>query len=61
MQKANLDLYELIRARGLRLWWVAYELGIQDSNFARMMRRELPTEKRTAVIAAIEKLTQEAE
>ena len=59
MKKANVDIYELVHSKGLRLWWVAYELNMQDSNFARLLRRPLSPEKRAAVLVAIEKLAAE--
>lgn len=58
-EKANADVYELVHSRGLRLWWVAYELKMQDSNFTRLLRRPLSPDKKAAVLAAIEKLTAE--
>lgn len=56
-EKANADIYEIVRNRDLRLWWVAYELNMQDSNFARMMRKPLTPERRGKVLEAIEKLS----
>lgn len=59
MERANSDIYELAKDNGLRLWWIAYELRMQDSNFARLLRKPLPKEKREQVIAAIHKLKTE--
>ncbi|WP_312200283.1 hypothetical protein [Anaerospora hongkongensis] len=53
----NQDIYELVRKKRLRLWWIAYELKMQDSNFARMMRKPLTPERRGKILEAIEKLS----
>ena len=55
----NQDIYELANKRNLRLWWIAYELKMQDSNFARMLRKPLTLEKRQRVLQAIKKLANE--
>jgi hypothetical protein len=60
MTKENADIYELVRNNGLRLWWVAYELKMQDSNFARLLRKPLTPERRKQVLEAIEKLSKGA-
>lgn len=55
MANANIEIREKIKAAGLYMWQVADALGIQDSNFSRMLRKELSGKDRTRVLAAIEK------
>jgi len=57
MSKANADIYEIVKSKGLRLWWIAYELKMQDSNFARMLRKPLTAERRQQILQVIEKLS----
>jgi hypothetical protein len=42
---ANERIKAYARARGVFLWELAKQLGLQDSNFSRLMRNELPPEK----------------
>jgi hypothetical protein len=60
MAKANAEIYQLISQKGLRCWQVAYEMGLHDSNFVRLLRKPLTSERRQQVMAAIEKLSKEA-
>ena len=53
----NADIRAEVKAAGLKLWQVAYELGIaSDSSFSRKLRRELPPEEKTKIRAAIKRL-----
>jgi hypothetical protein len=63
-QKPNQDIYDLVKSISIKpikicLWHVASELKMRDSNFSRMLRYPLSEEKRSRVLAAIEKLTVE--
>jgi len=58
MQK-NIDIREKTKEAGVRLWQVAYEMGMCDSNFARLLRKELPEEKKRQIFAIIEELRRE--
>lgn len=55
MEKANALIRSRIESAGLRYWQVADVLGMHDSNFSRMLRRELNPESMQLVLAAIEK------
>ena len=55
MANANIEIREKIKAAGLYMWQVADALGIQDSNFSRLLRKELSERDRAHVLAAIEK------
>ena len=54
---------ELIRSeakrRKVKLWRIAEALGIQDSNFSRMLRHELPEARQSEILRIIEDLAQE--
>ena len=60
MANANIEIREKIKAAGLYMWQVADALGIQDSNFSRLLRKELSERDRARVLAAIEKAKQTA-
>lgn len=55
MAHTNLEIRNEIKAAGLFLWQVADIMGIQDSNFSRMLRKELCERDRLRVLSAIEK------
>ena len=54
----NLDIRQYAASRGVKLWEIAYRLNLQDSNFSRKLRKDLPAaekeqlKKLIAVIAA---------
>lgn len=50
--------------QGVRLWQIAAELGINDGNFSRKLRKELPAEEQKRIMEIIDTLAaqqQEAE
>ena len=55
----NQTLKDRIRKNGLKLWEVAYFLGMTDGNFSRLLRVELTDAKRQKVEAAIDELLRE--
>ena len=60
MQKlSNAEIRRSIAESGLLKWEVAERIGISDSSFSRMLRRELPPDKRERVLQAIEQLSKE--
>ncbi len=58
--KANHEIRAAAKNAGVFLWQVADRLGYQDSNFSKMLRRELPKEKQEQVMAAITEIQMEA-
>lgn len=52
----NYDIRRAAKDEGVRLWQVGEEMGITDSNFSRLLRRELDTETREKVLGIIEQL-----
>ncbi len=52
----NLDIRNEITNRGLKYWKVAEGIGVSDSTFSRLLRHELPDEKKEEIRAAIREL-----
>lgn len=61
MELKNQDIRKAAKEAGVRLWQVAEELGINDGNFSRRLRRELPTEQKEWIMGIIAKLAKENE
>lgn len=59
MSKNNSDVREKARNAGVYLWEVADKIGMQDSNFSRMLRRELPPGMKAKIFTVIEELRKE--
>ena len=57
----NKGIREAAKNRGVRLWQIAERLGMNDGNFSRKLRRELPTEEREKIIEIIDELAKEKE
>lgn len=55
----NQDVREAARVSGVYLWQVAAELGVNDGNFSRKLRRELPVAEKARILEIIEKLAKE--
>ena len=54
---SNIDIREDIKAAGLKLWQIAYALGIKsDATFSRKLRLELPENEKARIRAVIEQL-----
>ena len=56
MQRANEEIRRIMGANGLKQWQVAEAMKMEDSNFSRMLRSELPEEKKKRVLSVIESL-----
>lgn len=59
MSTANMEIRECAKSAGVRLWEVAEAYGINDGNFSRKLRRELPSEEKEKVLSIINRLAQE--
>ena len=46
------------RANGIRLWQIAEKLGVNDGNFSRKLRRELPEEEQQRILGIINELSE---
>lgn len=59
MREQNADIREAIKASGIKKYEIAHELGISDGWFSKLLRFELPTEKKNEIFNAIEQLKAE--
>ena len=55
----NQDIRTEVKGAGLFLWQIADKIGITDGNFSRLLRKELPDEKKARIRAAISELRAE--
>lgn len=58
MEKANLDIKNAMLKANVKQWEVAEAYGLSESNFSRLLRRELIQEKKQKVINIINKIKQ---
>lgn len=56
---ANKEIRDAAKEAGICLWQVAEKLGVNDGNFSRKLRRELPPAEREKVLNIIRELSQE--
>lgn len=52
----NLDIRRTAAANGVRLWQIAEAYGMSDSSLSKMLRRELPPEKKQEILVIIDEL-----
>lgn len=58
---ANVDVRESAKRAGVYLWQIAAELGINDGNFSRKLRTELPATEKEKIMAIIDRLKKEVD
>lgn len=56
--KKNNDIRELAKRNGICLWQIANKLNMQDSNFSKMLRTELTSEKKMKIVKIIKELSE---
>ena len=56
---ANEDIKNTVKLAGVRLWEVAEAYGVNDGNFSRKLRKELPQEEKQTIMEIIERLSKE--
>lgn len=56
----NKDIREYAAKHSVRLWQIAAQLGINDGNFSRKLRKELPQQEREKILAIIDDLAKGA-
>jgi hypothetical protein len=56
MGKANMDIRAEAMRKDIRLWQVADAYGMNDGNFSRLLRKELPDEKKQKILEIIDRL-----
>jgi len=54
---SNEDLKAIAKKSGLYLWQVADIYGLSDTNFSKLLRKELPDEKKNRILAIIKELS----
>lgn len=59
MSTVNAEIRRAAKSAGVRLWQVAERFGINDGNFSRKLRRELPPEEREKILGIIKDLAAE--
>ena len=52
----NFEIRDAAQKAGVRLWQVAEEYGVNDGNFSRRLRKELPKEEKEKIMGIIEQL-----
>lgn len=52
----NNDIRRTAAAHGIRLWQIAEAYGMADSTFSKMLRRELPPEKKQELLTIIDEI-----
>lgn len=57
--KANKDIRQHAKTKGVLLWEVAERLNINDGNFSRKLRKELPKNEKTEIIGIIDSIALE--
>lgn len=55
----NKEIRSAAKNAGVRLWEVAAACGINDGNFSRKLRQELPQEEKEKILAIIDRLARE--
>lgn len=55
----NLEIREAAKENGVFLWQIAEVYGVNDGNFSRKLRKELPKEEKEKIMGIIEQLAKE--
>lgn len=55
----NADIRQAAKENGVRLYQIASEIGLNDGNFSRRLRRELPDEEKQKIFEIIDQLSNE--
>ena len=55
----NNDIREAAKKAGIHLWQVADACGVNDGNFSRKLRKELPREEKQTILGIIARLSKE--
>lgn len=58
---ANESIKQTAKEAGIKLWQVADAYGVNDGNFSRKLRHELPEGEQQKIISIIERLAKEAQ
>lgn len=52
----NITIRSAAKDAGVRLWQIADRLGMNDGNFSRLLRKELPEERQRQLLEIIEEI-----
>lgn len=55
----NKDIREYAKRHGVKLWQIAAELNMNDGNFSRKLRHELPEETKQQIFEIIDNLARD--
>ena len=55
----NKEIRDYIKSKGIPMWRVAERLGSADSNFSRMLRYEIPNDKKKEIMHIADELATE--
>ena len=50
----NIEIRKSIKESGFKHWQIADMIGIADTTFCRMLRRELPEDKKQEILTAMQ-------
>ena len=54
-----MDIRQAAAGAGVRLWQIADAIGLNDGNFSRKLRKELPEDEKQKIFGIIEDLAKE--
>ncbi|MBO5462253.1 MAG: hypothetical protein J6A49_02970 [Clostridia bacterium] len=52
----NIEIRQAIKNAKIKYWQVAEKMGINDGNFSRKLRKELPESEKTKILEIIENI-----
>lgn len=58
--KNNMRIRKEAKCKGVFLWQIAAALGVNDGNFSRKLRHELPEKETEKILGVIAQLAEEA-
>ena len=59
MSVTNMEIRQKALASGIRLWQIGKALGVSDFAFSRMLRDELPEDRKQEILEIIDQLAEE--
>ena len=55
----NKEIREAAKSAGVHLWQVAEACGVNDGNFSRKLRKEVPQKEKQNILESIDRLSKE--
>lgn len=56
----NMDIRLAAQSKGVKLWQIADKQNVNDGNFSRKLRKELPDAEKTNIMQIINELSKES-